>query len=232
MVFYEAPIPLSGSWPGSVSDSGPSATFLLLGASFFGLDRASKLPTHVSVSTVGTRQRNCIDRTLKKVERCAVGSILCLIRVHLCFGLDVHQCAGIAVSYRICVISRSAVPASDHPSPLTAVALLDTPSAPAQTHPLGKLSNRSLCAPSEKLATLNQLTGLFPLSSFLPELTPIAYLMSSRPVDVGITSGVSARRPMSCIFASDLGVEVEKARALGARMAVRRACMLTAIDCW
>ena len=43
-----------------------------------------------------------------------------------------------------------------------------------QTHPFGKLSNKSRPGPSLKLATLNQLVGLFPLSSLEPVLTPRA----------------------------------------------------------
>jgi hypothetical protein len=92
----------------------------------------------------------------------------------------------------------------------------------AITHPFGKLNSKSFCAPSEKLATLNQLTPLLPFSSLEPVLTPMAYLITSRPVEVGLTEGVSASLPMSCIFASERGVVVEKARALARGRAVRR----------
>lgn len=92
----------------------------------------------------------------------------------------------------------------------------------AITHPFGRLNSRSFCAPSEKLATLNQLTGLLPFSSLDPVLTPMAYLITSRPVEVGLAAGVSASLPMSCIFASDLGVVVEKARAPARGSALRR----------
>jgi hypothetical protein len=44
-------------------------------------------------------------------------------------------------------------------------------------------------------------------------LTPRAYRTISRPVDVGVSSGWSARRPMICIRASEWAGEVEKARA-------------------
>jgi hypothetical protein len=90
------------------------------------------------------------------------------------------------------------------------------------THPFGKLKSKSFCGPSEKLATLNQLTPLLPFSSFDPVLTPTAYLITSRPVEVGLTAGVSASLPMSCIFASDLGVVVENARAPARGRAERR----------
>lgn len=101
------------------------------------------------------------------------------------------------------------------------------------THPLGKLSSRSFWGPSEKLATLNQLTPLLPFSSLEPVLTPTAYLITSRPVEVGLTAGVSASLPISCIFASDLGVVVEKARAPAARgRALRRANILNALSLW
>jgi hypothetical protein len=90
------------------------------------------------------------------------------------------------------------------------------------THPLGKLKSKSFCGPSEKLATLNQLTPLLPFSSFEPVLTPTAYLITSRPVEVGLTAGVSASLPISCIFASDLGVVVENARAPARGRAERR----------
>jgi hypothetical protein len=94
------------------------------------------------------------------------------------------------------------------------------------THPLGKLKSKSFCGPSEKLATLNQLTPLLPFSSFEPVLTPTAYLITSRPVEVGLTEGVSASLPMSCIFARALGVVVEKARAPARGTADRRANIL------
>lgn len=77
-----------------------------------------------------------------------------------------------------------------------------------------------------KLAILNQLTALLPLSSLGPPLTPMLYLTISRPVDVGMSSGVSARRPMSCIFARGRGTVVEKARMEeAARGSVRKDCM-------
>ena len=50
----------------------------------------------------------------------------------------------------------------------------------------------------------------------------MAYLITSRPVEVGLTEGVSASLPMSCIFASEREVVVEKARALARGRAVRR----------
>jgi len=88
---------------------------------------------------------------------------------------------------------------------------------------LGNPSKKSLCAPSEKLATRNQLVALCPASSFGPALTPSAYLINSRPVDVGVASGVSARRPINCMRASWFGVVVEKDRrgARGMREASR-----------
>lgn len=93
------------------------------------------------------------------------------------------------------------------------------------TDPFGKPSKKSLCGPSEKLATLNQLVALFPFSSFGPVLTPSEYLTSSRPVDVGVSSGWSARRPMSCIFARGRAGVVENARAARGSWK-RRACMV------
>lgn len=83
----------------------------------------------------------------------------------------------------------------------------------ACTHPFGKLISRSLCGPSAKLATLNQLVLRFPFSSLAPLLTPRAYRITSRPVDVGVAAGVSAKRPMSCILARARGEEVLNARA-------------------
>ena len=96
-----------------------------------------------------------------------------------------------------------------------------------EAYPLGKLNSRSLDGPSMKLATLNQLTGLLPFSSFGPLLTPKENLEMSRPVDVGDSSGWSARRPIICIRASERGADVEKARtAEAARGSVRKACIL------
>src|ERR1700712_3357510 len=82
-----------------------------------------------------------------------------------------------------------------------------------RTHPFGSPSKTSLDGPSVKLATRNQLVARLPLSSRGPELTPSAYRIISRPVDVGVASGVSARRPMSCIRARELGDVVVKVRA-------------------
>lgn len=90
------------------------------------------------------------------------------------------------------------------------------------SYPLGKLSNKSRCGPSEKLDTLNQLTDLVPSSALGPVETPRVYRTNSRPVDVGMSSGVSARRPMSCIFARGRGELVEKARRLEAARGNRR----------
>lgn len=95
------------------------------------------------------------------------------------------------------------------------------------SHPLGRPSSTSLVGPSVKLATLNQLVCLSPVSFFGPPLTPRAYLTISRPVDVGVSSGWSARRPMSCMRASECAGEVEKARApLRARGTERAANMM------
>lgn len=99
------------------------------------------------------------------------------------------------------------------------------------SHPLGKLKSRSLPGPSVKLATLNQLVALSPFSFLGPLLTPRAYRTISRPVDVGVSSGWSARRPMSCMRASEWAGEVEKARApLRARGAERAANILMWMD--
>jgi hypothetical protein len=99
-------------------------------------------------------------------------------------------------------------------------------------HPLGKLRSRSLPGPSlTKLATLNQLVALSPFSFLGPPLTPRAYRTISRPVDVGVSSGWSARRPMSCIRASEWAGEVEKARApLRTRGAERAANIVMDVD--
>lgn len=98
-------------------------------------------------------------------------------------------------------------------------------------HPLGKLRSRSLPGPSLKLATLNQLVALSPFSFLGPPLTPRAYRTISRPVDVGVSSGWSARRPMSCIRASEWAGEVEKARApLRTRGAERAANIVMDVD--
>lgn len=95
------------------------------------------------------------------------------------------------------------------------------------SYPLGRLSNKSRCGPSAKLETLNQLTDLVPSSALGPVGTPRAYRTNSRPVDVGMSSGVSARRPMSCIFARGRGMLVEKERRLEvARGSWRNDCMV------
>jgi hypothetical protein len=97
------------------------------------------------------------------------------------------------------------------------------------THPFGKPNSMSLCGPSMKVETRNQLVGLLPASSFGPLLTPSANRVTLWPVDVGVSSGWSARRPMICILASGRVVLVEKARTAeveAARGSVRRDCIV------
>lgn len=83
-------MPLRGSWAASVSLSAP----LLL--STRGLERASKLP----VTPLDNALLMSIESepTLEQVEGSALGAILCLERVHLGLGLDVHEGASQKVS--------------------------------------------------------------------------------------------------------------------------------------
>jgi hypothetical protein len=134
------------------------------------------------------RFQSCL--TLDEVETSLVRAVLSLESVHASIGLEVQE-------------------STKQASALSCVVWLSS----KMSHPLGKLKSRSLPGPSLKLATLNQLVGLSPFSLLGPALTPIAYRTISRPVDVGVSSGWSARRPMSCIRASEWAGEVEKARA-------------------
>lgn len=118
-----------------------------------------------------------------------------------------------------------------HPSQISHTVPLPNTSDETLTHPLGKLVSKSLCGPSTKLARLNQLTFLFPFSSLVPLLTPSEYLITSRPVEVGLIEGVSARRPISCIFARERGVLVLKARAAARGQAEERSANIAAVVC-
>ena len=75
-------MPLRGSWAASVSLSAP----LLL--STRGLERASKLPLMLLADALWTFIK--WEPTLEQIESSALRTVLCLERVHLGLGLDVH----------------------------------------------------------------------------------------------------------------------------------------------
>lgn len=82
---------------------------------------------------------------------------------------------------------------------------------------------KSLCGPSGvKLVTLKKLVFLL---SPLPESVATPYFKISRPVLVACNSGCAVKRPTIVIFANELrfAALVEKRRALGRALAVRRA---------
>lgn len=147
----------------------------------------------------------CCRLTLQQVESSAL-LVFHLVRIHARICLDVELSTGFNTSALALLLPC-------HPTSYT-------------THPLGKLNSRSLCGPSsKKLATRNQLTPLSPFASLGPELTPSAYRTISLPLAVGNSSGVSARRPISCIFARGRGAVVEKARAARSGWKRRRDCI-------
>jgi hypothetical protein len=97
-------MPLRGSWAASVSLSAP----LLL--STRGLERASKLPLMLLAIALLTFVKR--EPTLEQVEGSALGAVLCLERVHLGLGLDVHEGASQKISNAIILES----PISNSPS--------------------------------------------------------------------------------------------------------------------
>ena len=166
-------------------------------------------------------------RTLHEIQR-AAGFAFCVgVGVHGGVAFDVDQCSVLRARLAIVTSLHVSSPPSHliltlsypSPSPYSPTLLPPSPlSAPkddeqeAHTYPFSNPAIKSLCGPSSaKLVTRNQLVVWLSLG---PLFTPTAYLKISRPVLVGVSSGVSARRPMMVIFAKDeREVDVVKARA-------------------